>query len=212
MPEAAIGWLERAAQQVPGYLPALRDLVDLHLTTDSPDRALDLLVEASEQWPSEVWIHVRLGHLYQQLRLSGKAEASLRAALALDADLPAVHSMLGNVLYEVGDYERAADAYRSAVRLDPRDHGSLNNLAWVYAVTGEHLDEAIRLSTRSLRLAPDSPTYLDTLAELYYKKQDYAKATELIQIAISLKPRDPQLRDHLQDQLRKFMAAGKGKV
>ena len=55
---------------------------------------------------------------------------------------------------------------------------ALNALAWFYAVTGEKTDEGLRLARRAVELAPhDAPT-LDTLAELYYQKEDYENAVK----------------------------------
>lgn len=212
MKPAAIAWLERGARQVPGYEPLFRDLVDLQLLQDRPDEALSILEAAVERWPDALWAHYRLAHLYVQLELFEKARAALGAVLEIEPGIAKAHALLGNVLYEQEKYEDAADAYRRAIVLDPDDHGSHNNLAWLYAIQGIRLKEARRLSLRSLQKAPDSPTYLDTLAEIYYRSARYDRAIEVIRQAISLQPEDPALREHLQRQLDKFMAAYGGRA
>ena len=212
MPEAALGWLEKAASSVPDYLPLYEDQADLLLQSDRPDEAMRLLISVVERWPETGWAHYRLGRLHHQLRDFAQAEISFRTAVLLKPDVPHAHAFLGNVLFEQQKYPEAIEAYRDAFTLDPGDHRSINNLAWVYAVLGEQLDEGIRLSRRSLRMDPESVTYLDTLAELYFKKSQYTKAVEIIRYAISLGPEDPNLREHLANQLKKFMAAERGKV
>lgn len=214
MPDAAVGWLERAVEEVPGYLPVFRDLVDLHLSHDRPDEAQRLLEKtALKRWPEAVWVHYRLGHLYQQLKSYEQAEAAFKKVLEINPRAVRAHAFLGNVLYEQERYDEAIEAYWEAIALDPQDHSSLNNLAWVYAVQGIRLEEGIRLSRRSIRLAPGpSPEYLDTLAELYFRRGEVARAIEIIRHAVSLQPENPQLKEHLQNQLKRFVAAGRGKV
>jgi len=212
MPEAALAWLEKAASSVPDYRPLYEDQADLLLLSDRPDEAMRLLWTVVERWPETSWAHYRLGRLHHQLKDFAQAEIAFRMALALQPDVPHAHAFLGNVLFEQGKYLEAIEAYRDAVALDPGDHRSINNLAWVYAVLGERLDEGIRLSRRSLRMDPESPTYLDTLAELYFKNSQFTKAVDIIRYAISLGSEDPNLREHLANQLKRFMAAERGKV
>ena len=212
MKSAAIAWLERGTRQVPDYEPLHRDLVYLLLLQDRPDEAMSLLEAAVERWPDALWAHFRLAQLYRQLELFDRAEAALSTVLEIDSGIAEAHALLGNVLYEQEKYEDAADAYRRAIALNPDDHSSYNNLAWLYAIQGIRLKEAQRLSWRSLQKVPDSPTYLDTLAEIYYRTAQYERAIEVIRHAISLQPKDPGLKDHLQSQLDKFMAAFGGRV
>lgn len=212
MESAAIGWLERGTKQVPGYEPLYRDLVDLQLGQDRPDEALGILEAAVERWADALWAHFRLAQLYYQLELFDKAQAALETVLDIEPGIAEVHALLGDVLYEQQMYEDAAEAYRRAIVLNPEDHSSTNNLAWLYAIQGIRLKEAQRLSWRSLQQVPDSPTYLDTFAEILYRTAQYERAIEVIRHAISLRPEDPVLRDHLQNQLDKFTAAYGGSV
>ncbi len=214
MPDVAIAWLEQATRFVPDYVAVYEDLVDLHLLSDRPDEAMRVLVTVLEGWPETVWAHYRMGHLQHQLKAYELAEASFRRSLELQPELDHAQAFLGNSLYEQEKFEEAIEAYQAAIDRDPRDHRSINNLAWVYAVLGDQnqLDEGIRLSRRSLHMDPESATYLDTLAELYYRKSQFTKAVEIIRYAISLGSEDPALREHLAKQLKKFMAADRGKV
>lgn len=212
MPEAAMGWLERAVREVGDYLPVQRQLVDLYLSHDRPEEAMALLRGAVERWPDETWSHVLLGRLYQQLDMYEEAEAAFRTAVELDRDLGAAYAALGNLLYAQHRYNDAIRAYAEAISINPRDHASLNNLAWVYAIEGIKLDVAARLSRRSLSLVPDSPTYMDTLAEIYFKAGERELAREYIRRAIVLRPEDPELMEHLRRQLKRFTAADRGKV
>jgi tetratricopeptide (TPR) repeat protein len=51
-----------------------------------------------------------------------------------------------------------------------------NEFAWLAANTEGDLDEALRLSKRSLELAGEQGAYCDTLARVYFARGDYASA------------------------------------
>lgn len=219
MPEAAIGWLEKAIAQVPAHEDSRRDLIVLYLAHEQLPEAQSLLETVVERWPQALWAHFQLGRLYLILKWPERAEESYRQVLAIEpqtdreSELHArAHGELGNVYYEHEDYERAEEYFKKALELNPLDDSSLNNLAWLYAIQGIHLREGIRLSRRSLRLRPHAPSYLDTLAELHYRLGNTERAILIIRQAIALQPDDPDLRTHLHRQLAKFTSGAPGKT
>lgn len=219
MPDAATGWLEQAVQVAPAYRPMYRDLAGMYLKQDRVNEAQTLLEQVVERWPDATWAHFRLGGLFMRLKWPDRAAPAFKQvvdqqpttqedyALYIEA-----HGALGNAYYEMKDYASAEEFFKKAIELNPADHSSLNNLAWVYAEQGIRLEEGIRLSRRSLRLSPDSPVYLDTLAELHYHLGEIEMAIQLIRRAIAMEPEDAELRAHLQQQLAKFQAHGQGKA
>lgn len=82
----------------------------------------------------------------------------------------------------------------------PEDAVTMNNVAWVAAVNGQHLDQALQLSRRAVRLEPDSAVYRDTLAEILFLKQETDQA---IQIETHCLLDDPG-QWHLHQQIQKF--------
>jgi tetratricopeptide (TPR) repeat protein len=219
MPEAAVGWLEQAVAHVPQYEDSHRDLIGLYLANDQLSDAQTHLESVIEQWPEAMWAHFQLGGLYRALKWSERAEASFTHILDFDPQneedselLARAHAELGNLAYDREDYQAAEGFYKKALEHNPVDDSSMNNLAWIYAVQGIHLREGMRLSRRSLRLRPQAPSYMDTLAELYYKVGDTERAIQIIRQAIALDPDNPELRAHLHKQLAKFLSGGQGKV
>lgn len=219
MPEVAITWLEKAISQVPAHRESYRDLVSLYLAHDQLSEAQSLLETVIEQWPKTMWAHFQLGSLYMVLKWPERAEEAYVQALNIEPkndyelDIQArTHGELGNVYYERKNYERAEEYYKKALELNPLDDSSLNNLAWIYAIQGIHLREGIRLSRRSLHLRPHTPSYMDTLAELYYQMGNTERAIFIIRQAIALDPDNPEIRAHLHRQLAKFISGGRGKV
>ena len=63
-----------------------------------------------------------------------------------------------------------------------------NEFAWLAANTEGDLDEALRLSKRSLELVGEHGAYCDTLAQVYFAKGDYANAVKQQTRAAELLP------------------------
>jgi tetratricopeptide (TPR) repeat protein len=217
--EGVIGWLEGAVGAVPGYRASYRDLANAYLRLERFQEAQLLLAGVVDRWPDATWAYFRLGRLYLRINLPDEAIESFQKVIALEpvsdpeyAIYVEAHGALGNVYYGQEDYELAAEFFKKAIDLNPADHSSMNNLAWLYATQKVQLAEGIHLSRRSLRLKPDSPTYLDTLAELYFVTGESSSAVTVIRQAIALDPDQPELRAHLRRQLARFLTAGQGKV
>lgn len=74
----------------------------------------------------------------------------------------------------------AADAQRLA-RKYPRDAELLNGLAWQLAQTGLGLDAAYKYAQKAVKLTPRDANVMDTLAEVYYRRGDAARAVVIEQ-------------------------------
>ena len=217
--EGVIGWLERAIATVPAYKDTYNDLANVYLSQERFREAQVLLEGAIARWPDATWAYFRLGSLYVHLKVSQQAIEAFQKVVAFEpltdieyALFVEAHSALGNIYYDQENYDLAIEFFKKAIELNPADHSSMNNLAWVFATQRIHLEEGLVLSRRSLRLNPNSPTYLDTLAELYFALGDVEQAIKIIRQAIAQDPDQPELRAHLRGQLARFLASGQGKV
>ena len=202
---AALPYLEKAHKLAPDYLDALQGLVRVYAAIRDTQRAFETLNQVSALSSGDAAAGVEAGLMYRSLGHPQEALKAFEEALRTDPDLYQAHAELGVLYYERRDYERAGQAYKTALRLNPYDARTLNNLAWMYAEQGIRLDEALRLSLLSLKLDPDQPAYLDTLAEIYYRMGDHEQAVALIRRAISIAPE----LEHYRRQLRKFLAGGR---
>ncbi|OGG55343.1 MAG: hypothetical protein A3F84_21690 [Candidatus Handelsmanbacteria bacterium RIFCSPLOWO2_12_FULL_64_10] len=206
--EAALPYLKKAHELAPDYLAPLQGLARAYAATQDTQRAVETLKRISALSSGDAVANAEAGLMYRSL---GRPEEALKAfeeALKADPGLHQAHAELGTLYYERRDYDRAEQAYKIALRLNPYDARTLNNLAWMYAEQGVHLDEALKLSLLSLRLDSDQPAYIDTLAEIYYRKGDREQAIDWIRRAISIAPDV----EHYRRQFRKFLAGGGQKV
>jgi len=121
-----------------------------------------------------------------------------------NADL---HRLLGDLSYEVGNAKVAMEAYRNAIRLNPKDARAMNNLAWLLAT---HENAALRNPAVALRLAlraaalDSAPHVLDTLAEAYFINGHIQKAIAVEALALKKARKG---RAYFEGQLQKFREA-----
>ena len=66
-------------------------------------------------------------------------------------------------------FERAVDAFKSLLEVDPQDAYALNYLGYMYADKGIKLREAVELLQRAIGLEPDNGAFLDSLGWAYFR-------------------------------------------
>jgi len=96
---------------------------------------------------------------------------------------------------------KTAAAFQRMIDNNPRESAGYNALAWFMALIDDDLDEAEALSRRSLAIDPGTPAFLDTLAEIRYRRGDSGEALELIGYALAQRPAS---RHYYESQRRKF--------
>ena len=159
--------------------------------------------------------HHAIGEAYVQLDNPNKALEHVHHAIEMAPDAPDFWSTLGDAYAKAGDdakaqeaFAKCVDLYRDWIKRRPTASTPCNGLAWHYATHDEHLDEALELSKKSLELTPDTPEYLDTLAEIYHRMGDHDEAIEWIKKALDL-DRKPKHSLYYEQQLDKFEKAQK---
>jgi tetratricopeptide (TPR) repeat protein len=100
-------------------------------------------------------------------------------------------SARGNYWEERRDFQRARDGYEEAVRDEPENAGSLNNLAWFLATcpdaTVRDGKRAALLARRACELSDrQNSSFLDTLAAALAESGDFQAAIETQREAIGL--------------------------
>jgi tetratricopeptide (TPR) repeat protein len=99
-------------------------------------------------------------------------------------------------------FERTFDYWRSLCKEHPRSAKFHNSLAWLAARCRRQLDAGLGHGRAAVRLGPDNPSYLDTLAEVHFQRGESAEAVRLIRRCIELAPG----KDYYRNQLKRFEA------
>ena len=100
-------------------------------------------------------------------------------------------------------FQRTVALYETICREFPNSTLYHNNLAWMAASLDRELDMALAHAQRAVRLEPDKWGYLDTLAEVHFRKGNRPEAVRLMKRCLELEPKS----EYLLKQLARFQAA-----
>ena len=95
-------------------------------------------------------------------------------------------------------YERTYAVHAPLAQKYPESPSLRNNVAWLSAVCHQRLEEALVHAQKAVELSPNSPSYFDTLAEVYFQTGDRAKAIEYGKRVLELAPRNKLFAERLQ--------------
>lgn len=138
------------------------------------------------RWELSAAEHNDLGWYYEQRNDPCMAEVYYHNATERDPENAWYAFNLGNARLAQHLLDGAAEAFRRAMALDPRNADAHNNLAWVYHEQGEQLDEAVQLARRAIELNPRKQAwYLDTLGSLLLKQGKPSEAIAAFEQALA---------------------------
>jgi tetratricopeptide (TPR) repeat protein len=149
--------------------------------------------------------HDKLGQIYESQGKPALALEQYREALKKDKKHVPSLLLLGDLSFRTKDYAAAETAYTEALKLDPQNGDTCNNLAWVYIQRGTNVKEARELITRAMTLTPDHrPYYLDTLGVLLLKLGSPGEAITALNESLATLPKDrrdllAEVQGHLAD-------------
>lgn len=192
------------------------------------DEAIDLLTRNDPDEPPLVRKRVELLLRAGEDGRAKKAMRSLRRSDNLDLGLAAVQAfhaaerfddtvpvleelvqkhpksiaarfLLGAALERTGAAEPAAEAFLAILEADSDHAQTLNYLGYMWADRGEHLERALELVQRAVKLDPDNGAYVDSLGWAHYRLGHFTEAREHLERAVRLAPGDPVVYEHLGD-------------
>ena len=172
--DEAVAQLDRVKAERPGETEALVALANVLRSRKRYTEAAEIygqvlatMPEATRaRWP----ILYYRGTAYERAKDWDKAEADLKAALALVPDSEPIG--------------------KSQV---------LNYLGYSWVDNGRNIDEAFKLLKRAVELNPRDGMIIDSLGWAYYRLGRYDDAVRELERAVELKPGDPTINDHLGD-------------
>jgi tetratricopeptide (TPR) repeat protein len=80
----------------------------------------------------------------------------------------------------------------------PESDNTHNTAAWFASRAMRNLDEGEQHAKTALRLNPDQPAYLDTMAEIHFARGNRKKALEWSHLAVAYSPNDVLIRRQLE--------------
>lgn len=151
--------------------------------------------------PDSMLAHLRRGETYRRRGDRGDLEQAardFRAAAALDPAATRPLDELGDVLYQLQRFGRAADAYSACIGLDDRQPRVAYKLA-LALYRGGNLDGALGAVTQAVRLDAQSADACYLLGLCLRDKQRLPEALEAFETTVSLSPGLIAAREELAD-------------
>ncbi|WP_343038818.1 tetratricopeptide repeat protein [Paracoccus aestuariivivens] len=105
----------------------------------------------------------------------------------------------GIALERSGQFPKAEEDFRVALKLRPDSAQVLNYLGYSLVDRGEKLDEALKLIQKAVQLRPDDGYILDSLAWAYYRLGRYDEAVVPMERAVAAMASDSLVNDHMGD-------------
>jgi tetratricopeptide (TPR) repeat protein len=109
---------------------------------------------------------------------------------------------LANLQNWRGNFSSAEELYREALRKDPKNAGTLNNLALLLALRGRGGQEPLTMIQKALEIAGPHPGLLDSRATIYLALGDPRHAAEDLTKAIMRRPSPGSYFRQAQVELR----------
>ena len=117
---------------------------------------------------------------------------------------------MSNIAVFQHDTARAVDWLEQVLDEFPEDPGALNDLGYLWAEQGEHLDRAHRMIEKAVQQEPDNAAYRDSLGWVLFQKGRFQEALPELEKAVSSEP-EPTVLDHLGDAYRALGQTEKAK-
>jgi tetratricopeptide (TPR) repeat protein len=88
--------------------------------------------------------------------------------------------------------------YEELAASHPQSAYMHNSYAWLAANCRRELDKALEHAQEAVKLEPKADGYIDTLAEVHFRRGEKEKAIEFMKQCLALKPRNAYYRKQLE--------------
>jgi Flp pilus assembly protein TadD len=153
------------------------------------DGRLDVAESAFQQSltldPSHLKSCLNLARVLLDSHRAYEALPVLDRALAIDSTASAAHRLKGRAYHDLNRTDEAVLAYQAAIRLDPADAWSMNNLAFIRIQQGR-FEDALPALARAVELRKDVPVFYNNLGMALEHTGHFAAASEAYAFAVSL--------------------------
>lgn len=207
----AVEQYKRSLAVDPGQYKVWQNLLFGYADRKDADSLILYSEKALKLFPNQAMLHYLNGVGHLNKKEFNTAVKSINRAIDMQPEenrqmLADMYSTLGDVYQSIKEYTLSDSSFERALRLDPDNASVLNNYSYYLAVRGVRLDDAEKMSKRSLEIRKNEPTFMDTYGWILYKMKKYEKAKDLIQMAVDANPAnaDATLLEHLGDVLYKL--------
>jgi putative PEP-CTERM system TPR-repeat lipoprotein len=165
-------------------------------TKDVP-KAEEALQKATRADPNNLSAYSMLGAILVAERKLDLAREQFDQVARKDPTSVAAQTMVAIILEMQNRRPEARQRYERILQTNSRAAVAANNLAWIYAESGDNLTVALQLAKAAHNELPEQPAVSDTLGWVYYKKGMPTLAIPPFEQAANKEPQNPIFRFHL---------------
>lgn len=201
--EQAAALLERALEQNPRSPSRWTRASAAFLRAGQPERAHALADEGLLLFPGQAPLLRVSGYSHMQVGSNATAISRLQEALArTDEDSgqrSQVNGALGLLYARIQQFTKSDASYARALDANPENAAAANNYAFSLADRDVHLDRALRLARRAVRIDSTNASYLDTLGWIFFKRGDLNEAEVTLKKALDTGNASAAVYEHYGD-------------
>jgi putative PEP-CTERM system TPR-repeat lipoprotein len=171
----------------------------VYLKMENPAEAIETLKRAQARGLGSVELFYLLGVAHSYSAQEDRALAAFLNALALGGQGDLLHFRIGASLEQLGRIDEAAEHFRKAIELNPKNAEAYNYLGYMFVDRGIQLGEAIVMIQKALEIEPQNGAYVDSLGWAYFKQGRFSEALTEMERAVQYLGDDPTVREHLAD-------------
>lgn len=194
--DAAVQAFQAAARLAPENPLPWHAQGRLHTRAGAIDEALAAYAQALQVQPDFVPSLVDRGYVYLGRGAWSEARADFEAAVHAAPANAKAHMGVAMAAQQIGDADRARQAYLAAIKIDPGLAMAYNNLAWLTLTQQGPTDRALRWAEAAVRQAPNVADFHDTLGWLLHLRGDHQRAAAQLEQALALQSQ-PHIHYHL---------------
>ncbi len=169
-PEEALNRIQSALARQPND-PQLRNLLaTTALRAGNAALAETQFTALAAEFPRSTEVRLALAQARAALGKFDEAHQAAQEARQFDPANPAVLAMSGDLFARQQRYPEALEIYRGLAKTQPKNARVRNNVAYAILESKGDLNEALGHATEAVALAPNEPSYLETLGNIYLKK------------------------------------------
>ena len=165
-------------------------LVQMAWEANDDDRIINLCQDARQYNPEEMAFYYFQGMAYYRKEDTDHALEAFENGISVITEdsspdiVSDFYAVMGDLLQQKGHTDAAFAAYDSCLQWKEDNIGCLNNYAYYLSLQNKRLEEAERMSYKTIKAEPKNATYLDTYAWILFMQQRYSEARIYIDQAL----------------------------